>query len=43
MVMYAGQGVGLIKEIVPAGKVVKMLVDGAQRIIRESFLEFTQN
>jgi hypothetical protein len=41
--MYAGQGVGLIKEIVPAGKVVKMLVDGAQRIIRESFLEFTQN
>ncbi|XP_078163138.1 uncharacterized protein LOC144558223 [Carex rostrata] len=38
MAMYAGQGVGLIKEILPASQVVKMLVDGAQRIIRESFL-----
>lgn len=35
MVMYAGAGVGLIKEIVPAGKVVKMLVEGAQKIIHE--------
>lgn len=38
MVMYAGQGVGLIKEILPASQVVKMLVEGAQKIIRESFL-----
>lgn len=30
MVMYAGEGVGLIREILPAGEVVKQLVDGAQ-------------
>ncbi|KAL5992488.1 hypothetical protein ACLOJK_013407 [Asimina triloba] len=33
MAMYAGEGVGLIKEILPAAEVVKMLVDGAKRII----------
>ncbi|KAJ4799650.1 Aldolase-type TIM barrel family protein [Rhynchospora pubera] len=42
MVMYAGQGVGLIKEILPAGQVVEMLVEGAQRIICESSLEPVQ-
>lgn len=36
MVMFAGQGVGLIKEILPAGEVVKMLVEGAQHIIQQN-------
>ncbi|KAH9328898.1 hypothetical protein KI387_001006, partial [Taxus chinensis] len=35
MVMYAGQGVGLIKEILPAANVVKSLVEGAQLIIEQ--------
>ncbi|CAN6466807.1 unnamed protein product [Victoria cruziana] len=35
MVMYAGQGVGLIKEILPAENIVRMLVDGAQLIIQQ--------
>ncbi|CAH9081788.1 unnamed protein product [Cuscuta epithymum] len=35
MAMYAGQGVGLIKEILPAGEVVRRLVTGAQRLILE--------
>ncbi|OMP02704.1 2-nitropropane dioxygenase, NPD [Corchorus capsularis] len=35
MVMYAGQGVGLIKEILPAGEVVKRLVEGAQLLIQQ--------
>ncbi|KAK7302537.1 hypothetical protein RJT34_13429 [Clitoria ternatea] len=39
MVMYAGQGVALIKEILPAGEVVKMLVEGAQLITRQNFLK----
>jgi NAD(P)H-dependent flavin oxidoreductase YrpB (nitropropane dioxygenase family) len=34
MAMYAGQGVGLIKDIIPAGEVVKRLVDGAQILIQ---------
>ena len=37
MAMYAGQGVGLIKEIIPAGEVVKRLVEGAQLLIRKQF------
>lgn len=35
MVMYAGEGVGLIREILPAGEVVKMLVEGAQLLIQQ--------
>ncbi|XP_068641524.1 uncharacterized protein [Aristolochia californica] len=37
MVMYAGESVGLIKEILPAGEVVKNLVEGAKQIIRQNF------
>ncbi|XP_012436049.1 uncharacterized protein LOC105762731 [Gossypium raimondii] len=37
MVMYAGQSVGLIKEILPAGQVVKKLVEAAQFLIRQTF------
>ncbi|XP_021899821.1 uncharacterized protein LOC110816089 [Carica papaya] len=37
MVMYAGQSVSLIKEILPAGEVVKMLADGAKRVIQDKF------
>ncbi|KAJ6791886.1 Uncharacterized protein M6B38_241800 [Iris pallida] len=37
MVMYAGQGVGLIKEILPASEVVRRLVDEAQLIIQQRF------
>ncbi|XAR53042.1 Enoyl-[acyl-carrier-protein] reductase (NADH) [Bertholletia excelsa] len=37
MAMYAGQGVGLIKEILPAGEVVRRLVEGAQLLIRQRF------
>ncbi|KAK7412149.1 hypothetical protein VNO78_03598 [Psophocarpus tetragonolobus] len=37
MVMFAGQGVGLIKEILPAAEVVKRLVEGAQLIIQKNF------
>ncbi|KAJ3676919.1 hypothetical protein LUZ60_002643 [Juncus effusus] len=36
MVMYAGQGVGLIKDILPASQVVKSLVEGAQNIIKQN-------
>ncbi|KAK6241340.1 hypothetical protein SCA6_006729 [Theobroma cacao] len=35
MAMYAGQSVGLIKEILPAGEVVKRLVEGAQLAIQQ--------
>ncbi|GAA0179312.1 oxygenase [Lithospermum erythrorhizon] len=35
MVMYAGEGVGLIKEILPADEVVRRLVEGARRMIHE--------
>lgn len=35
--MYAGQGVGLIKEILPAGEVVKRLVEETQILIRARF------
>ncbi|XP_059648044.1 uncharacterized protein LOC132294267 isoform X1 [Cornus florida] len=37
MAMYAGQGVCLIKEILPAAEVVKRLVEGAQLLIRQQF------
>lgn len=37
MVLYAGEGVGLIKEILPAAEVVKRLVDGAQLLIHQQF------
>ncbi|XVF44797.1 hypothetical protein PTKIN_Ptkin02bG0152900 [Pterospermum kingtungense] len=37
MAMYAGQSVGLIKEILPAGEVVKKLVEGAQLLIQQRF------
>ncbi|KAF3435045.1 hypothetical protein FNV43_RR22132 [Rhamnella rubrinervis] len=39
MALYAGQGVGLIKEIIPAGEVVKRLVEGAQLLIQKNFTE----
>ncbi|KAK4563967.1 hypothetical protein RGQ29_006167 [Quercus rubra] len=37
MAMYAGEGVGLIKEILPAGEVVQRLVEGAQHLIQQKF------
>ncbi|KAL8234605.1 hypothetical protein R6Q59_020705 [Mikania micrantha] len=37
MVMYAGEGVGLINEILPAAQVVKRLVEGAQTLIQQHF------
>ncbi|KAJ9705813.1 hypothetical protein PVL29_003763 [Vitis rotundifolia] len=37
MVLYAGEGVGLIKEILPAAEVVKRLVEGAQLLIHHQF------
>ncbi|PKI63347.1 uncharacterized protein LOC116204645 [Punica granatum] len=42
MAMYAGQGVGLIKEILPAGEVVKRLVEGAKLLIHREFNNFGQ-
>lgn len=39
MVMYGGQGVGLIKEILPAGQVVKRIIQGAQNLINQQFLD----
>lgn len=40
MAMYAGQGVGLIKEILPAGEVVRRLVEGAQHHIQTHLSSF---
>ncbi|XP_052193397.1 uncharacterized protein LOC127801908 isoform X2 [Diospyros lotus] len=37
MVMFAGEGVGLIKEVVAAGEVVKRLVEEAQLLIQQRF------
>ncbi|KAK9071050.1 hypothetical protein SSX86_009618 [Deinandra increscens subsp. villosa] len=37
MVMYAGEGVGLIEDILPAAQVVKRLVEGAQALIQQRF------
>ncbi|GKU97971.1 hypothetical protein SLEP1_g11035 [Rubroshorea leprosula] len=37
MAMYAGQGVGLIKEILPAGEVVRRLVEDSQILIKQKF------
>lgn len=39
MAMYAGESVGLVKEIIPAGEVVKRLVEGAQLLIQKNFRE----
>ncbi|XP_068660361.1 uncharacterized protein [Aristolochia californica] len=33
MVMYAGQGVGLVKEILPAGEIIERFIAGAKDII----------
>ena len=41
MAMYAGQSVGLIKEILPAGEVVKSLVEEAQLLILKKFKNAT--
>ncbi|KAM1348533.1 hypothetical protein ACFX2F_002709 [Malus domestica] len=37
MVMYGGQSVGLIKENLPAGEVVRRLVEGAELLIKNKF------
>ncbi|KAB1206857.1 putative nitronate monooxygenase [Morella rubra] len=37
MAMYAGEGVGLVKEILPAAEVIQRLVEGAQHLIRQKF------
>ncbi|KAG8368648.1 hypothetical protein BUALT_Bualt15G0067400 [Buddleja alternifolia] len=37
MAMYAGQGVGLIKEIIPASEAINRLIKGAQRLIQKEF------
>lgn len=37
MVMYAGQGVGLVEEIIPASEVIKRVVKGAQVLIQKEF------
>ncbi|KAG8047792.1 hypothetical protein GUJ93_ZPchr0008g11417 [Zizania palustris] len=37
MVMYAGQAVGLITEIIPASEVINRLIDEVQHVIRERF------
>ncbi|CAM8909726.1 unnamed protein product [Rhodiola kirilowii] len=37
MAMYAGESVGLIKEILPAGEVVKRLVEEAQNLLKHQF------
>ncbi|KAJ0007403.1 hypothetical protein Pint_30437 [Pistacia integerrima] len=37
MAMYAGEGTGLIKEILPAGEIIKRLVEGAQLLIQKQF------
>ncbi|KAH7518635.1 hypothetical protein FEM48_Zijuj09G0192000 [Ziziphus jujuba var. spinosa] len=39
MAMYAGEGVCLLKDIIPAGEVVKQLVEGAQLLIQKKFSE----
>ncbi|MCO5577608.1 hypothetical protein L7F22_031439 [Adiantum nelumboides] len=42
MVMYAGSGVGLIKDIQPAAMVVRGLVEGAQHIIEQRLVGIVQ-
>jgi nitronate monooxygenase len=34
MAMYAGQGVGQVKQVVPAAQVVTELADGAEELLR---------
>ena len=43
MAMYAGQGVGLITEIIPAGDVVKRLVAEAQLVVREKLSDLRKS
>lgn len=45
MAMYAGESIGLIKEILPAGEVIKRIVERAQRLIDQQFAQVsrTQN
>uniref|UniRef100_A0A0A8Z0E6 Uncharacterized protein n=1 Tax=Arundo donax TaxID=35708 RepID=A0A0A8Z0E6_ARUDO len=40
MVMYAGQGVALISEIIPASEVVKRLVAEAKHVMREKLSDY---
>ena len=42
MVMYAGEGVGLIKDIQPAAEIVRSLVEGAQRIIHQGLMNLIE-
>ncbi|KAK9136605.1 hypothetical protein Sjap_007199 [Stephania japonica] len=35
MVMYAGQGVGLVRDIPPAGELIDRFVEGAKKIIKD--------
>lgn len=42
MVMYAGEGVGLIKDIQPAAFVVRSLVEGAKHIIEQRLMGIIQ-
>jgi len=35
MAMYAGQSVGLVREITPAGTIVRELAEGARQVIRQ--------
>lgn len=38
MCYFAGQSVGMIKDLKPAGDIVRELVDGARRLIHEELL-----
>lgn len=38
MALYAGQGVGLVDAVVPAGEIVRELVEGAQELVERLFL-----
>ena len=42
MALLAGQGVGLVREIKPAGQIVHELVDGARQIISQRLVGLTQ-
>ena len=37
MAMYAGEGIGLIKDILPAGEVIRRIVEGAKHLINQQF------
>lgn len=38
MCFFAGQSVGMIKEVKPAGDIVRELVDSARKLIHEELL-----